>query len=280
MPKGISLHIGLNRVDPRRYGGWDGRLAGCINDAKDMQAIATSLGYTSTLLTDEKATARAVTGAIKKTAAKLEAGDSFFLTYSGHGGQVPDVNGDEAIRDEGEIGGQEDEYDETWVLYDRQLIDDELWALWSHFPARSRITVFSDSCHSGTVSREPAFLRDGTEPATSRRMPLDVEERDYKQHKASYDRIQATVPPREASDVKATVALISGCMDNQTSADGQGNGLFTSRLLQVWDGGAFRGSLSTLRSRTAALMPRDQTPNFYVVGARNAAFLRRRALAI
>ena len=29
MSKGISLHIGLNRVDPTAYDGWDGALAAC-----------------------------------------------------------------------------------------------------------------------------------------------------------------------------------------------------------------------------------------------------------
>lgn len=35
--KGISLHIGLNRVDPAHYQGWDGKLNGCENDAKSME---------------------------------------------------------------------------------------------------------------------------------------------------------------------------------------------------------------------------------------------------
>jgi len=40
MPKGISLHIGLNAVDPKHYQGWDGVLQACELDAKDMAAIA------------------------------------------------------------------------------------------------------------------------------------------------------------------------------------------------------------------------------------------------
>ena len=40
MTKGISLNIGLNSVDPKHYGGWDGQLAGCENDANDMADIA------------------------------------------------------------------------------------------------------------------------------------------------------------------------------------------------------------------------------------------------
>lgn len=48
--------------------------------------------------------------------------------------------------------------DETWVLYDRQLVDDELYKIWSKFKPLVRILVFSDSCHNGTVTRDiPAF---------------------------------------------------------------------------------------------------------------------------
>ena len=37
MSKGISLHVGLNSVDPKCYDGWNGQLAACEFDAKDMQ---------------------------------------------------------------------------------------------------------------------------------------------------------------------------------------------------------------------------------------------------
>ena len=36
------------------------------------------------------------------------------------------------------------------------------------------------------------------------------------------------------------MVLISGCQDNQTSADGDFNGLFTSKLLNVWNEGKFK----------------------------------------
>jgi hypothetical protein len=37
MARGISLHIGLNRVDPDHYDGWDGALTACEFDAEDME---------------------------------------------------------------------------------------------------------------------------------------------------------------------------------------------------------------------------------------------------
>src|SRR5262245_41530262 len=118
MSKGISLHIGLNAVDPAHYSGWDGALRACENDARDMASIAKSLGYAPTLMFTKDATANNVIAAITNAAKTLKAGDRFLLTYSGHGGQVPDRNGDEAKQEAGELGEWPDRYDETWVLYD------------------------------------------------------------------------------------------------------------------------------------------------------------------
>ena len=125
MAKGLSLHIGLNHVDPAHYQGWDGALNACIANARDMRALGKKKGFAgNTLLLDGQATAAAVSAAIQDAAKKLAKGDMLFLTYSGHGGQVRDTNGDEK---------DNDRMDETWVLFDRQLVDDELYALWGKF---------------------------------------------------------------------------------------------------------------------------------------------------
>jgi hypothetical protein len=280
MATGMSLHIGLNLVDPAHYHGWDGALRACEQDARDMEALARRLGYRTTMLLTKDATAKKVTTAIQKAAAALKAGDIFFITYSGHGGQVPDRNGDEAKKDTDEVGEWPDRYDETWVLYDRMLVDDELWDLWSRFAAKVRIVMLSDSCHSGTVAK-PFTIGDATAPPElGRRMPLDIEEETYRDHQRTYDRIQAKVPPRTAASVAASIALISGCQDNQTSADGRVNGRFTGRLLQVWDGGGFTGSLPKLHKVIVAGMPPDQTPNYYAVGARSRTLSTKPAFAI
>lgn len=265
MSKGISIHIGLNRVDPAQYEGWDGQLAACEFDAKDMLGIAKARGFTPHLFLTSSATANGVTNVLTQAAAELASGDMLLLTYSGHGGQVPDTNHDEA-----------DRQDETWVLHDRELIDDELYALWGRFKSGVRILVFSDSCHSGTVSREmPVFLRANAgedPPKRPRLMPPDVALRTYKRHKKLYDGIQAALPGSEKTRLKATVLLISGCQDNQTSSDGDRNGLFTEKLRKVWAGGRFKGGYRNFRDKISALMPRDQTPNYYFVGATNTAF--------
>jgi hypothetical protein len=261
MAKGISVHVGLNAVDPRHYGGWVGRLAACEFDAEDMKGVADLMHYQSTLLLTADATREAVINAIKDAASRLASGDIFFLTYSGHGGQVPDVNGDES-----------DLQDETWCLYDGQLIDDELANLWSTFQAGTRIIVLSDSCHSGTATRD--MVRDAVHSGQSGRfrvMPDEAAARTYRTNRVFYDDIQRNLPAKPAP-VTATVRLISGCQDNQLSRDGVANGAFTGRLLAVWSGGRFDGDYADFHHKIVMGMPPDQTPNLFVFGADNPTF--------
>ena len=139
----LSLHIGLNSVNPEHYEGWSGPLAACEFDANDMRDLAQARGIkASVLLTRDATRARTLAG-IRAAAKALKAGDLFFLSYSGHGGQVEDVSGED----------ETDKLDETWCLFDGQLIDDELYFELTKFKKGVRIIVLSDSCHSGTVTR-------------------------------------------------------------------------------------------------------------------------------
>ena len=263
MPKGISLHLGLNFVDPAQYEGWDGELAACEFDAKDMLALAKRRGFArNTILLTAAATSAAVMAGIAAAAKQLKSGDIFFLTYSGHGGQVPDRNGDEK---------ENDRMDETWCLYDRQLVDDELYALWSQFKKGVRLLVLSDSCHSGTVTRAmPPSLSGGPRQRLLPWFPRGKQV--YRAHKAEYDAIQASLKGTEKAIVRASVLLVSGCQDNQTSLDGSRNGLFTEKLKKTWNNGKFVGGYRSFRDQVVAKMPANQTPNYYVVGAKNAGF--------
>jgi metacaspase-1 len=148
MAKGISLHIGLNTVDPNHYGGWDGQLSGCEYDANDMEEIAKASGFEVTKLLTKDATVKNVTKSISRSAQNLKSGDYFFLSYSGHGGVARDENNDE-----------DDFQDETWCLYDRQFVDDELNVCLRDFKEGVKIFVLSDSCHSGTVVKAAKLQR-------------------------------------------------------------------------------------------------------------------------
>src|SRR5919109_753811 len=163
--RGVALAIGLNSVDPKHYGGWSGELNACEADSNDMTDIAKSQGFETTNLLTRDAIRKKVIGEIRNAAQKLKKGDIFMLSYSGHGGQLPDRNQEEA-----------DATDETWCIYDRQLVDDELYSMFGEFAQGVRILVFSDSCHSGTVTKAAYFQ----EQMDVRTTNMDVAETKYR----------------------------------------------------------------------------------------------------
>ena len=282
MARGISLHIGLNTVDPEHYNGWNGRLAACEFDANDMLAIANERGFDSEVLLTRSATAGAVTDAIRRASQELTSGDFFFCTYSGHGGQVPDRNGEESP----------DGMDETWVLFDRQLVDDELYGLWRGFEQGVRILVLSDSCHSGTMTRDARAMFEAVVPMIVDRgiiddqkprtkdLPRGVQDATYQLHRDLYDDIQASNSSSDEVEVKAAVLLMSGCQDDQLSLDGNRNGLFTQTLRHVWNDGGFSGRYRRFHKEIVALMPPTQTPNFFPVGVGTRAFSREQPFTV
>ena len=204
------------------------------------------------------------------------------MTYAGHGSSVPDFSGDEL----------DDGKDETWCLYDREMLDDELYDGWRNFKRGVRVLVISDSCHSGSVLR--ATL-DGTMrvdlsnpdlrprpralPDAVRRDVIERNEGLYRDlaRKLGADAgkggglVESRRPRTVSQPLNATVRLLSGCQDNQTSGDGDLNGLFTSRLLQVLEGG-FKGNYAGFHRAIKRLMPENQTPNHWVVGRKDPAF--------
>jgi len=255
MAKGYALTIGLNSVSPSHYDGWSGELLACEADAKDMAEIAKSRGFSVKTLLTRSATRKNVIKELSKA----------------------DRNKDE-----------DDYQDETWCLYDGELIDDEIYKLLGRFASGVRILVFSDSCHSGTVTK--AAFYQGTiatrssavssEPVRYRFMPPEIALRTYRKNKKFYDSLQKDPALKKAEDsVKASVLLISGCQDNQYSSDGTFNGLFTGTLLQVWND----GKSSTYRKFYKAIakrMPPEQTPNYYWVGTPSKKFEKQKPFTI
>ena len=273
MAKGISLNIGLNSVDPDHYGGWDGQLGGCEKDANDMADIASASKLDVTKLLTKDATVENLKKKLKIAADELESNDYFFLSYSGHGGQIEDKNNDE-----------DDFLDETWCLYDRQFVDDELNLCLGEFKDQVRIFVLSDSCHSGTVVKGEAIrdilgididkFRSNTDKAGTkyRFAPDNVLLGTYEQNKLQYDEILEDINNREKAP-KASILLISGCQDNELSADGPYNGYFTSNLKRVWNNGGFDGSYIKFHKQiNNAMMKSKQHPKYFKDGTQNLSF--------
>ncbi len=266
MAKGISLHIGVNEVDPNGYPlnprrrarqyvvlsddyhpvsfdcdfgiGWVGPLSSCELDAVNMQKLARRQKFKTKILKTKRATTENVVKEIRSAAKKLLAGDTFLLSYSGHGSQVEDLSGDEW-----------DGEDETWCLYDRMFLDDEQRELYAEFARGVKIVVLSDCCHSGSstrsagpsVTEESDFRGHGEPRKMEERTALNV----YRGRKREYDQIQRNLknpPPK----LKASRLLFSACQDDQTAMGYSDGGAFTVALMKVWDGGNFKGGYRDL----------------------------------
>jgi hypothetical protein len=143
--RAVSLHIGLNLVSPAGYNGWDGKLSGCEGDARTYESIAMAEGFATNHLLTPDATSKNVLDFVKQIATSLKSGDIFMFTYAGHGGQKPNNSADQ----------EDDGMDETWCLYDRELLDDEINNALADFAPGVSIVLISDSCHSGTIQRGP-----------------------------------------------------------------------------------------------------------------------------
>lgn len=261
-PRGYALHIGVNAVDPHSYEGWEGRLQACENDAAVFKTIAVKAGFTSirTLLT-KQATSGKVLSYLEDAADRLKPGDILLLSYSGHGGSLVDSNDDEP-----------DDQDETWCLYDRQLIDDELYDAFSKFKAGVRILMFSDSCHSGTIARAPSPLTVHT-VATNRRSrlaPMRSLVLTYNKHKKMYDDIQKQIST-SPSDIGAYVVQFGACQDHEEAMEEDGNGLFTARVKQVMNRSSadYKAFLAAIREDFES----GQHPNMHHYGDETYNFL-------
>jgi len=272
----MSLHIGVNGLDPVHFPGLLSSLQGCENDARTMAQIAKAGGFSVTEpLLGQAATSAAVVNGISTAAAQLNDGDTFLITFAGHGGFVRNPRTPEE-------GGS----DQTWVLYDRQMLDDELYQLWTIFKPGVRVVVVSDSCYSGSVAafqsnQLPAVVRqrladvNALPPTRGRALPEEVVKSTAEINQSLYAGIKARTESARTVSVAASVLLLAACQDWEEADDGGTNGLFTSKIAEVWNGGKFAGSYEALWERVHMLVTRvnpDQHPQWFPVGVPNGAF--------
>lgn len=162
IPKDCSGHfravlIGINYVGQR------GQLSGCHNDVNNVKEYLNKIGFKDsnmTILMDDgyhvQPTNKNIMNALTSLVQQSKSGDAVFVHYSGHGGSVEDVSGDE-----------EDGYDETLIPVDfataGQILDDDLYKTFV-CPLRAGVTMtcLMDCCHSGSVLDLPyRFAADG-----------------------------------------------------------------------------------------------------------------------
>jgi metacaspase-1 len=143
-----ALFIGIN------YFGTQSELKGCINDVKNIRAFLEEkykLDEVLVLTDDQTAdptkmpTRENILNGFKWLTGGANKGDSLIMHYSGHGGSVKDLDGDE-----------EDGNDETLCPSDYdtagQIVDDDVHeCLVKGIPEGVRLTAIMDCCHSQSI---------------------------------------------------------------------------------------------------------------------------------
>ena len=265
--RGISLHIGVNRTNPEHYPGWDAPLKSPEKDVDTMERIAKSKGFRTSQLKSEQATRKAVIEAFANAASELSAGDFFLVTYSGHGGRVPDVTGEE-----------DDKKDDTWCLYDGQLLDDELHVMFSEFAEGVRILLIADSCHSGTLLKGESDPSNNMEVdddfVIPRAMPVRAEAATFNSNRSFYTQIQDDLPdPRP--EIKASVRLLSGCQEDELSYGSDESGRFTWAINYLVSELGFDGTYKDFHRKIVEILDRpakSQTPGLSTIGRSSPEF--------
>lgn len=230
-----AVLIGVNRY---RMPGAD--LRGCVNDVKNMKSVlARHYGFKASdigVLTDFAASKKAIQSAIGTLVKGARSGDVVFVHFSGHGSNVPDKNGDEADRRD-EILCPAD------LDWKDPLLDDWLRETFDSVRDGVNLTVITDCCHSGSITRA---VTPPDAPMMERYLPspwdLVAEESGRSLRGTTRGGLhRSTRAARRKSDIvavpKMTEVLISGCRADQTSADawikGSYNGALTYYLVEA-----------------------------------------------
>ncbi len=263
--KKIAIHIAVDELNQEIYKGQFSDLAGCVNDLNLFKEF-TKDKFDIHELTNKQATRNAVIELLEKTIENTESGDYVIFTYSGHGGTVTDEDFDET-----------DGKDETLVLHDGMLFDDEIRDFHLRFKKGVRIFWFTDSCHSGSNSRGTTSrsqirnensrnARSGNK-STQRIITTDILNGIYQNNKNDYNRIKK-IPrsKRNAADnYAASIIHFAACDDSQFAYEENGNGNFSLLTYQtIIDNQNI--SYKDLFDKVVSQMPSRQTPQINLYG--------------
>ena len=224
MPRRTALLIGIN------YRNTADELNGCYNDVVNVATyLRTVLGYAPgaiTMLTDGNRgsvfpasvapTRQNIIAGLSALVAGMAPGDEAFFHYSGHGTLVRDRNGDE-------VSGMDScicplDYNVSSAAGGGVITDDEIRALLvNRVPRGARLYVILDCCHNGTGCDIRYKYEDYSLLLAQRPVPVW-----RTQQKAFTD--------EKYTDTAGEVYMISGCRDEQTSADAYINNAFAGAL--------------------------------------------------
>ncbi|KAF9408710.1 Ca(2+)-dependent cysteine protease [Podila epigama] len=229
-----ALLIGIN------YTGLPNPLHGCINDTAVMKKFLLGVGFKEEnirVLTDDQVgtewmpTRDNIFENLRWLIHDAKKNDSYFLHFSGHGGQVRDLDGDETRPDANTVG-----QDNCIFPLDHAekgvIIDDELHrTVVRQLPPGVRLTAVFDCCHSGSALDLPyiyastGYIRGSSALANLGHELVEgnfdadaIKELQEKWQKLQLEEKEfARQVSLKAAD--ADVIMFSGCKDDQTSAD-------------------------------------------------------------
>lgn len=237
-----ALCVGIND-----YPLADMDLKGCVNDAKDWAGLL--VGHYDfaksdvLMLLNKSATKAAIVRELGKLLSGAASGDVLVFTNSSHGTYVADKNGDEAVYDEAMC---------PWDAKDNLLVDDELRELFAGLGKGVRLTVISDSCFSGTVTRalDPVQTPDDRRRRFLNPRRIGLRELDLSKARP---RSGGLYPESSMKEV-----LVSGCSDKQYSfdalIDGRYNGAMTATSMAVIEKAKYRLSYNALQTKLVAAL--------------------------
>jgi len=186
-------------------------LNGCVNDAQMWWELFTgTYGFDPDnvrVVTDERATKPEILRRLSWLIDGAKEGDELVYCHSGHGSQIRDRNADEL----------DDQLDELVIAYghtwDDPLLDDDIALAFEDLPEGAFLTMLCDTCHSGSMSRgftgnpvewKPKFLAP----------PFDIASRSLGRNLPVKH-----IGMKDSSPDTQRHILLSGCKDDQTSAD-------------------------------------------------------------
>lgn len=252
-----ALCVGINEFANLPTSSW---LYGCVNDANDVAAMLRKNGFGArgvTVLTDAEATKSAVMDALTKLVAKSAAGDHIVFSFSSHGTQIPDTDGDEpdqadecfACHDIAQLGHQ---WDPNTVI-----VDDELRALFATLPKGVVLEAILDTCHSGTGLRDLDLLS-GRRP---RFLPPPTARGARSVARAKQKVVMSSLV--KSLPAASRPVLYAACKPDQTSADAtfdnRSNGAFTYFFLKALAADGQRPRKAIVAEVTGSLKTDDFT---------------------
>lgn len=228
-----ALVVGINK-----YGG-DGsaNLNGCLNDAWRWASYLQKAGWPHDnirMLTDQAATRDAVLNRLRWLVTASRPGDRIAFTFSGHGTQVRDRDGDELA----------DNMDEALCCYgcmadwnNGLILDDDLACEFRKLAPGVHLTVVLDACHSGSGTRN-SLTNGGEHYRRTRFMapPMHIEWRSagvVLPVKRMGRGVLGWIGNRTRGEVVVPTlnhVLLSGCRADQTSADAFIDGSYCGAL--------------------------------------------------